>query len=143
RYAVEKIEQVEHRMSIRRVPGGLTIIDDAFNSNPVGSAMALDVLASMTPGRRFLITPGMIELGDEQYELNRRFGLKAASCCDIAIVVGRYNRDAIVDGLKDGGMNPETIRPVDSFAQAQALLTSMAAPGDTVLYENDLPDTFK
>ncbi|MCH5220948.1 MAG: UDP-N-acetylmuramoyl-tripeptide--D-alanyl-D-alanine ligase [Muribaculaceae bacterium] len=142
-YAVEKIEQVEHRLSIKRIPGGLTIIDDAFNSNPVGSAMALDVLASMKGGRRFLITPGMIELGDEQQELNRQFGFKAASCCDIAIVVGRYNRDAIVNGLTEGGMALDSIHQVDSFAQAQSLLTSMAVGGDTILYENDLPDTFK
>ncbi len=142
-YAVEKIEQVEHRLSIKRVPGGLTIIDDAFNSNPVGSAMALDVLAAMQQGKRFLITPGMIELGDEQFELNRAFGEKAASSCDIAIVVGEYNREAILRGLEDGGMPTEAIRPVDSFAQAQQLLTSMASAGDTVLYENDLPDTFR
>ncbi len=142
-YAVDKIEQVEHRLSIKRVPGGLTIIDDAFNSNPVGSAMALDVLAAMAPGKRFLITPGMIELGDEQFELNRAFGEKAASCCDIAIVVGEYNREAILKGLADGGMAAEAVKPVASFAEAQRLLTSMAAAGDAVLYENDLPDTFK
>ena len=50
-YAVEEIEQVEHRLSIKRIPGGLTIIDDAYNSNPVGSAMALDVLSAMTARR--------------------------------------------------------------------------------------------
>lgn len=142
-YAVQQIEQVEHRMSIRRVPGGLTIIDDAFNSNPVGSAMALDVLAGMTQGRRFLITPGMIELGERQYELNEAFGHHAATACDIAIVVGRYNRDAIVDGLRRGGKDESTIRMVDTFTEAQQVLTVMAASGDTVLYENDLPDTFK
>lgn len=141
-YAVERLEQVEHRLSIKRVPGGLTIIDDAFNSNPVGSAMALDVLAAMT-GKRILITPGMIELGDEQYELNKRFGEKAASCCDIAIVVGRYNREAICKGLSLGNMPNEAIHQVDTFAQAQTILGTIAAPGDTVLYENDLPDTFK
>lgn len=140
-YAVERIEQVEHRLSIKRVPGGLTIIDDAFNSNPVGSAMALDVLAAMT-GKRILITPGMIELGDEQYELNKRFGEKAASCCDVAIVVGHYNREAICKGLDLGHMAPEAIHQVDTFAQAQQVLRGIAAAGDTVLYENDLPDTF-
>lgn len=141
-YAVERIEQVEHRLSIKRVPGGLTIIDDAFNSNPVGSAMALDVLAAMT-GKRILITPGMIELGEEQYELNKRFGEKAASCCDVAIVVGHYNREAICKGLDLGHMAPEAIHQVDTFAQAQQVLQGIAAAGDTVLYENDLPDTFK
>jgi len=143
RYAVSQIEQVEHRLSIRRIPGGLTIIDDAFNSNPVGSAMALDVLASMTTGKRILITPGMIELGEKQAELNTAFGKKAAACCDIAIIVGQYNRDAIVDGLRDGGMSEQAVRTADTFAEAQQILGSVTAAGDIVLYENDLPDTFK
>lgn len=142
RYAVEKIEQVEHRLSIKRIPGSYTIVDDAYNSNPVGSAMALDVLAAM-PGKRILLTPGMVELGTEQYDRNRDFGHKAASCCDIAIVVGNYNREAILEGLHQGGMPDSAIRRVDTFAEAQALLSSLAGNGDTVLYENDLPDTFK
>lgn len=142
-YAVEEIEQVEHRLSIKRIPGGLTIIDDAYNSNPVGSAMALDVLSAMTQGRRFLLTPGMIELGSEQYDRNRDFGRHAADKCDVAIVVGEYNRDAILEGLKEGGMPDENIYTVASFTEAQQLLVSKSGPGDTVLYENDLPDTFK
>ena len=142
-YAVERLEQVEHRLSVKKVPGGMTIIDDAFNSNPVGSAMALDVLAAMIPGKRILVTPGMIELGSEQYQLNKRFGEKAASCCDVAIVVGHYNREAICKGLDLGHMDPAAIKQVDTFAQAQEVLRSIAAPGDTVLYDNDLPDTFK
>ena len=142
RFGVAKLKQVEHRLSIRNIPGGLTIIDDAFNSNPVGSAMALDVLAAM-PGKRILITPGMIELGERQFELNQEFGRKAASCCDIAIVVGKYNREAILAGLEEGGMPTEAIRKADSFDHAQQILHALAAPGDAVLYENDLPDTFK
>lgn len=141
RRAVEKIEQVEHRLSIKRIPGGLTIIDDAFNSNPVGSRMALDVLGGM-PGKRILVTPGMIELGERQYELNEAFGRHAADCCDIAIIVGHYNREAIASGLESGGFK-EGLHKVDSFKEAQALLTKLASAGDTVLYENDLPDTFK
>lgn len=140
-YAVEQIEQVEHRLSIKRTPGGLTIIDDAFNSNPTGSAMALDVLAAMTPGKRIVITPGMIELGEQQERLNSEFGEKIARCVDVAIIVGQYNRDAILQGI--GEPEGVEIHVVDSFAQAQTILTRIARRGDTVLYENDLPDTFK
>ncbi len=139
---VEQIEQVEHRLSVKRTPGGITILDDAFNSNPAGSAMALDVLRSMG-GCRFVITPGMIELGDRQEELNREFGRKIADAANVAIVVGRYNREAIVSGIESAN-NPELeLHIVDTFAEAQALMISKAHAGDAVLYENDLPDTFK
>lgn len=143
RYAVSKIEQVEHRLSLKRIPGGLTIIDDAFNSNPDGSRMALDVLASMKNGKRIVITPGMIELGDKQYVYNEEFGRKIAASVDVAILVGEYNRDAILSGLRDAGMPEEKVHAVDTFKEAQAVLGTIAAAGDAVLYENDLPDTFK
>ena len=143
RIAVDHIEQVEHRLNLKRTPGGITIIDDAFNSNPTGSALALDVLASMTGGQRIIITPGMIELGDRQEELNRAFGRKIAECADTVIVVGHYNRDAILEGIAEGSMAQERVMMADTFSEAQAMLTSMAKAGDTVLYENDLPDTFK
>ncbi len=142
-YAVERLEQVEHRLSVKRTPGGVTIIDDAFNSNPVGSAMALEVLGAMTGGRRILITPGMIELGDEQEHLNAEFGRKAAESADIVIVVGCYNREAICAGLEQGGMPEQAVLKADSFAQAQQILQGMVRAGDVILYENDLPDTFK
>lgn len=143
RYAISQIEPVEHRLSIKHTAAGVTILDDAFNSNPMGSAMALDVLAMMKKGRRIVITPGMIELGDEQEQLNYEFGRHIAECADLAFVVGEYNREAIVNGIKDGGMDSIAIRTFDSFREAQQYLNSTVQAGDTVLYENDLPDTFK
>lgn len=143
RYAVEKIEQVEHRLNLKRTPGGITIIDDAFNSNPTGSKMAMDVLSRFNKGKRIVITPGMIELGDKQYELNEALGVKIAECADVAIIVGEYNKEALLNGIKQGKMNKENVHAVASFNDAQRVLASIAKAGDTVLYENDLPDTFK
>lgn len=143
RYAVEKIEQVEHRLNLKRTPGGITIIDDAFNSNPTGSKMAMDVLSRFNKGKRIVITPGMIELGEKQFELNEALGLKIAECTDVAIIVGEYNKEALLSGIKQGNMNNENVHAVSSFNEAQRVLASFAKAGDTVLYENDLPDTFK
>ncbi len=143
KYAVEKIEQVEHRLNMKRTPGGLTIIDDAYNSNPTGSAMALDVLKAMKSGKRIIITPGMIELGEKQFELNEEFGKKIAGSVDVAIVVGEYNREAIVKGIRSVTGNQVELIEAPSFTAAQQILVGMAKAGDTVLYENDLPDTFK
>ena len=142
RYAVASIDQVEHRLSIKR-GGGVTILDDAFNSNPSGSRMAVEVLSHFTEGKRIIVTPGMIELGEEQYRLNEEFGKHIGKNVDIAIVVGEYNRDAIVEGIRSTGMAEEKLHVVDSFSEAQALLGRIMTAGDTVLYENDLPDTFK
>lgn len=143
RQAVERIEPVEHRLSVKRTPGGITILDDAFNSNPSGSSMALDVLAMMNTGRRIIITPGMIELGDKQYDLNRQFGEKIASSADVAIIVGEYNREAITDGISSVENSAIKVLEAPSFTQAQQMMLAMAQSGDVVLYENDLPDTFK
>lgn len=143
RYAVATIDQVEHRLSIKQTPGGVTIIDDAFNSNPAGSKMAVDVLAHFTGGLRIIVTPGMIELGSEQYNLNRAFGKYIGEKLDVAIIVGEYNRDAIVEGIRESGFDTKNLHTVGSFNEAQQKLGQLLTRGDTVLYENDLPDTFK
>ena len=141
---MEQIEQVEHRLSVKRVPGGLTIIDDAFNSNPAGSKMAVEVLGMMKEqGKRIIITPGMIELGARQEDANREFGRNIAHNADVAIVVGLYNRVPILEGLARGKMPEEKVYACDTFVQAQEILHKIARAGDVVLYENDLPDTFK
>lgn len=121
----------------------MTILDDAFNSNPAGSKMAVDVLSHFKEGKRIIVTPGMIELGSEQYNLNREFGKHVGANVDVAIVVGEYNRMAIVDGIKETGFNTDNLYEVATFNDAQTILGRMLAQGDTILYENDLPDTFK
>ena len=85
----------------------------------------------------------MIELGPRQAELNEIFGQQLANACDVAIVVGEYNREAILAGINKADCVGLKLIVADSFADAQAKLASIVAPGDTVLYENDLPDTFK
>ena len=106
--------------------------------------MAVEALSRFTGGRRIIVTPGMIELGDKQYELNKALGKHIASGVDIAVVVGQYNRQAILDGINSAGKLPDnSVVPVDSFNEAQKFLATFLQSGDTVLYENDLPDTFK
>ena len=142
RRGVASIEPVEHRLSIKHTVGGVTILDDAFNSNPDGSRMALEVLKQFTGGKRIVVTPGMVELGHKQYELNEKFGEYIAGSCDIAIVVGHHNRSAITQGIEKGKFEGK-LYEVDTFEEAQKLVTPMLQPGDTLLYENDLPDSFK
>ena len=144
RRAVRQIEQVEHRLSMRR-SGGITILDDAYNSNPTGARMALEVLSQFaTDGCRYVVTPGFVEMGAKQYENNRAFGRDSArSKADAVYVVNEVNRKAIVEGLIEGGYPEERIHPVASFTEAMAELQPRFKAGDVVLYENDPPDSFK
>ena len=144
--AMRQIEQIEHRLSIKRTAGGITIIDDAYNSNPAGAEMALEVLRDFQRpqgAHRIMVTPGFVEMGESQYRNNKELGCKIASAADIAIVVNRVNRDAITEGLCQGGMSESQIILADTFAEASARLAAMMRAGDVVLYENDLPDSFK
>ena len=142
--AMRQIEQIEHRLSIKRTAGGITIIDDAYNSNPAGAKMALEVLRDFnTEGRKIVVTPGFVEMGDSQYRNNKELGVNIATAADIAIVVNRVNREAIVAGLTEAGFDAMNIVQTDSFAEASAYLATTMRAGDVILYENDLPDSFK
>jgi UDP-N-acetylmuramoyl-tripeptide--D-alanyl-D-alanine ligase len=136
----DRIEPVPHRLSIRK-ERGLTILDDAFNSNPVGAANAAEVLGAM-PGRRVIVTPGMIELGEQEAVLNQVFGNQIAPNADDVILVGPERTLSIRDGLVEGGFPEERIHSVYTLFEARAWIEQHCRPGDTVLYENDLPDQF-
>ena len=85
----------------------------------------------------------MIELGSKQEHYNELFGEHIAETCDVAIIVGEYNREAILNGIKRKRSDKLIVHTVPTFAEAQKKMLEMAKAGDTVLYENDLPDTFK
>lgn len=135
-----RAKPVPHRLALR-LENGLNIIDDAFNSNPVGAANAVEVLGAM-PGRRVVITPGMVELGDQEAELNRAFGAQMAAHVDDALLVGPERTRPIREGLEAAGFPAERIHPVRTLFEARAWVAEHCAPGDTMLYENDLPDQY-
>jgi len=139
---VASLEGVENRLQVKRT-GGLTELRDAFNSNPVGFASALDELSRAKASRRILITPGMVELGTQQAVANGAMGQKAASVCDEVIVVGKTNRESLVAGLLKGGFKNEHIHLYDNRTAAFDFLRKMQQDGDAILIENDLPDLYE
>lgn len=140
--AASRIEPVEHRLELKQ-QNGLTIIDDAFNSNPVGAKNAVEILSQFESGRRVIITPGMIELGDIQAEKNREFGRQIAEAdLDMVILVGEQQTAPIREGLQDSGFDQEKVVVAKSLYEANRIMMDFVQEGDVVLYENDLPDTY-
>ena len=138
--AVKTMKQVEHRLELK-VINGHRFIDDAFNANPTGSAMALDVLGMM-PGTRWIVTPGMIDLGARQEEINKEFGRNMKGKADEVILVGRNQTKPIYAGLQEAGFDMDHVYVVDTVKEAFAIVYSQADADDTILLENDLPDAF-
>ena len=103
--------------------------------------MALDVLAMMN-GTRVIVTPGMIDLGDQQDPINREFGRYMADKTDHVILVGEKQTAAIREGLAQMAYDPEKITVCKNINDAFAYVYSHFTARDTILLENDLPDAF-
>lgn len=141
--AVRMLNPVPHRLQL--VDGGdVTIIDDSFNSNPIGSRSALEALA-VFDGVRVLVTPGMVELGESQSFLNYEFGVLAGKICQYIYVVGEVNYESIYNGVFSTGFDVDKrlIRvksPEDAIFRVRSLRTDYPK---IILLENDLPDNFR
>ena len=140
-HAIARVAPVEHRLQLRR-EGAVTIIDDAFNANPVGARNAVEILGQFDTGRRVIVTPGMIELGERQSAENRAFGQHIARHADLAVLIGPQQTRPIQEGLQVENFPEDQTKIFASFFDAQTFLKSYLRPGDVVLYENDLPDQY-
>lgn len=137
---VKYLKPTEHRLSIKKL-GNITIIDDAFNSNPDGSKMALEVLDLMK-GVKVIVTPGMIELGSKQYELNYLFGKFISEVCDYVILVGKEQTKPIYEGLIDNNYLKDKIYVINDVKESFEIINKIDGKNKYVLLENDLPDIF-
>jgi len=137
---VKKVKPVEHRLELKKV-GNLNIIDDAYNANPDGTKMALDVINSM-PGKKIVISSGMIELGDKSYELNKELGDYMANKVDEVILLGKEQTKPVYDGLINNKFAKNKIHVLNNIQDAINLLESLREKETYVLIQSDLPDIF-
>jgi UDP-N-acetylmuramoyl-tripeptide--D-alanyl-D-alanine ligase len=139
---VRSLQPAESRLTRQTTAQGITIINDAYSANPVGAAQALRVLGMHTSGRRLLITPGMVELGDLMESENHKLGEAAAQYATDVILVGEGQTAPIKAGLLAAGFPQENLQVVSTLSESIKWYQSNLKPGDTVLFLNDLPDTY-
>jgi UDP-N-acetylmuramoyl-tripeptide--D-alanyl-D-alanine ligase len=140
--AAAKIEPIEHRLELKQ-QGDLFVIDDAFNSNPVGAKNAVEILGQFDSGQRIIITPGMVELGEIEEEENRKFGSAIGNAnLDLVVLVGEERAQPILEGIREHDTTAMNVRVVNNLFEANDLVKKHARPGDVILYENDLPDVY-
>lgn len=138
--AVRRVKPTEHRLELKKYKN-INIIDDAYNSNPVGSKMAVEVLGLM-PGKKIIVTPGMIDLGPKQDELNTKFGEYIAEVADEVVLVGENTTKPILKGLTNKKYDKKKIHIINDVKLAFPLVEKLQDKETYVLLENDLPDIF-
>jgi UDP-N-acetylmuramoyl-tripeptide--D-alanyl-D-alanine ligase len=136
--------QIAHRLEVKRQGDGAIVIDDAYNSNPVGFASALDLLDALRQpeGRRILVTPGMVELGAAHQEEHERIGRLAAARVDVLLAVAPHRVEPLAAAFAAAAPEREIV-PCPTFAEARGWLDRNLGGRDVVLIENDLPDLYE
>ena len=139
---IKYIKPVEHRLELRHNPNGSIIIDDSYNSNVRGSKMALEVLGSFKDRQRILITPGIVDLGDKAYEINKNLGKEATKYCDFIMFVGEKQARPMLDGVKEEKYPENKVFVAKNLDEAIQKMYQMMDSKTVVLLENDLPDNY-
>ncbi len=142
--ALRSVPQIKHRLEVKLGPNGSKMIDDAYNSNPVGFATALHLLTTLRQdgGRRVLVTPGMVEMGSVHDEEHRKIGELAASNVDVLLPVLPKRIMTLTEAYVSG--NPRgAVIPCPSFEAARIWMNTNVTAADVVLLENDLPDLYE
>ncbi len=138
--AVFRLEPTPHRLELIK-NGSVSIIDDSYNSNLTGALEALKVLENFE-GRKIVITPGFVEMGDKQSELNFRLGAEIADIADYVIVMNETNKNAILSGLISHNFKKERVFFANDRDKQKDYISRLTTEGCVILFENDLPDNF-
>jgi UDP-N-acetylmuramoyl-tripeptide--D-alanyl-D-alanine ligase len=143
------VKSPANRLVTAVVPdSGVEVLDDTYNSNPAGARRALAALARRggETATKFVVTPGMVELGKRQYPENYALGKAVGQVANQLVVVGMTNRIALMDGAAEAQAGDDSrldaVVPVKDRESAIAYIKRSTKPGDVVLYENDLPDHY-
>lgn len=126
-----------NRLNVATSPSGVVVVDDTFNANPASAIAAVNTLASLAlSGRRFVVTPGLVELGGDQYGENLRLAQLVDALPAELVAIGRTNIVALAAGYS---RRPHRF---DTREEAVKWIRNTLVAGDGVLFLNDLPDHY-
>lgn len=135
------LDYVPHRLELKKF-NNFMFIDNAFNSNPVSSKLALKTLKEM-PYEHLIITPGFIDLGKDEDRYNYEFGQAIAENADEVYLIGKLQTKHIYNGLRDSNFDMHRVRVYNHFKEAVDDIYKHKDPNQVIcLLENDLPDAF-
>jgi UDP-N-acetylmuramoyl-tripeptide--D-alanyl-D-alanine ligase len=132
---VSILQPASHRGELLRLPGGITLIDDSYNSSPSALKRSLEVVgAAQGSARKVGVLGEMLELGEHAERLHAECGRAAQQAhLDLLIVVGGPAARALGHGAIEAGMAAAATIVVDDRAAAEADVVARVRAGDLVL----------
>jgi UDP-N-acetylmuramoyl-tripeptide--D-alanyl-D-alanine ligase len=133
-----KMRPAAHRGELLRLPGGVTLIDDSYNSSPAALKRSLETVRNATgSARKIAILGEMLELGDHAIRLHEECGWTAAdSGLDLLITVGGLPAERMANAAKTAGMRPGAIAHTATSDEAADLALTRVRAGDLVLVKD-------
>ncbi len=123
------------RGELLRLPGGITLVDDSYNSSPAALKRALETIAASTGSARKVAVLGeMLELGTHSAALHEECGRAAATAgIHVLIAVGGRAAGALEQGALKAGLPPGSVVWVRTKEEAADVALQRIRPGDLVL----------
>ncbi|MGI8921153.1 MAG: UDP-N-acetylmuramoyl-tripeptide--D-alanyl-D-alanine ligase [Solirubrobacteraceae bacterium] len=119
------------RGEVVELPGGVRIVNDCYNANPMSIRVALDDLAATAAGRRVAVLGDMLELGPQAERYHAEAGAQAAAAgVALLVTVGPLARAMIEPYRAARGGESHAVADAE---EAAALLAGLLRGGDTVL----------
>ena len=138
--AAAELKPVPHRLELID-KGDTIVIDDAYNSNVDGARNALEVL-SMFEGTKIVVTPGLVELGEEEDACNFKVGEYIAEFADYAVLNSSRSKQ-LAAGALAAGMDESRIIYAENLNDSLEKIAALGLEKKVILFENDLPDNYR
>ncbi len=138
--AVSSLTPSPHRLELKKI-NQATLIDNAYSSNQEGLTQLLIDLKKL-PGKKVLITPGIVELGKDAAATHHSLGELAGPVFQQVFLEGHSLRTQNLEtGLRES-LKPPKISYLDSTDSLWPTINKLSQKYDWILLENDLPDNY-
>jgi len=138
--ALKNVRSVPNRFEMTTTRYGMRVIDDAYSSNEKGFFDALTYLEKQTKYNRILVTPGLVELGEESENVHIALGRDMIGKVDVLILVGTNERTRSIERGASGKIKVYHIGKTLEFVELVKSLKLKKEP--LVLLENDVPENY-
>jgi UDP-N-acetylmuramoyl-tripeptide--D-alanyl-D-alanine ligase len=126
------LKAAARRGEVVRLGGGVTLLDDSYNSNPAAVEAAVGALTLAARGRRVAFLGDMLELGPAGPELHAQTGAAIAGRLDLLVAAGDLAKH-FVEGARRAGKDAAALAAFSDSAAAADAAAGLVHPGDAVL----------